>query len=205
MPNIIMCDPKGSDPNDTIRKLFANTLTEYVDDTVTQIVGGSFADATTLTTIRLHNLERIYHNAFAGCGVTKLALPKWAGGQTTGRTGGYIMQNTKFLQELDIGPDLYEISVSCFTGCSALNVLVLRKSDGVVNLVSTNAFSYTCFASGKTGGTLYVPSALVNSYKAASNWADILGYGNGEQNSILAIEGSYYATHYADGTNIPSA
>ena len=66
-------------------------------------------------------------------------------------------------------------------------------------LVNINAFTNTPFASGKAGGTLYVPSALVSEYQAATNWSTILGYST---NSIAAIEGSEYENAYADGTSI---
>jgi hypothetical protein len=54
-------------------------------------------------------------------------------------------------------------------------------------LENINAFNNSPFAAGKSGGTLYVPSAQVAGYQAAANWSTILGY-----NSIRAIEGSEY-------------
>lgn len=77
-------------------------------------------------------------------------------------------------------------------------VLVLRSSVTWA-LQHTNAFQNTPFASGKAGGTLYVPQALISSYQSATNWSTILGYTN---NRIQAIEGSIYATKYVDGTPI---
>ena len=66
------------------------------------------------------------------------------------------------------------------------------------SLSNVNAFT-GAFASGGTGGTLYVPQALIASYQSATNWSTILGYAN---NQILPIEGSIYETQYADGTPI---
>lgn len=86
------------------------------------------------------------------------------------------------------------------TGCTTFDTLILRKSS-VVTLANLTAFNSTKFASSGAGGTLYVPSSLISSYQAASNWSIILGYAN---NQIKAIEGSYYETHYADGTLIPT-
>lgn len=90
--------------------------------------------------------------------------------------------------------------------CSALNTLVLRKSDGLIDLAGTAAFTGTPFASGGTGGTIYIPETLYNAlgtgtndYKAASNWSTMDGYGT---ITWAKIEGSYYETHYADGTSI---
>ena len=51
--------------------------------------------------------------------------------------------------------------------------------------------------SNGSGGTLYVPQALISTYQSATNWSTILGYAN---NQILPIEGSIYENQYADGT-----
>lgn len=88
-----------------------------------------------------------------------------------------------------------------FNKCTNLTVLVLRRTT-VNNLSNVIAFSNSPFASGKAGGTLYVPQALIASYQAATNWSTILSYGSGAQNSILPIEGSIYETQYVDGTPI---
>ena len=90
------------------------------------------------------------------------------------------------------------LRIQAFNSCSNLTVLVLR-APFVARLENISAFQSTPFASGKTGGTLYVPSSLVSSYQSATNWSTILSYTN---NQILPIEGSYYETHYADGTEI---
>lgn len=61
------------------------------------------------------------------------------------------------------------IGAYAFNGCSALTALILRNPDSVVTLTNTNALSGTPIASGT--GYIYVPSALVDSYKAATNWS----------------------------------
>lgn len=87
---------------------------------------------------------------------------------------------------------------NCLRNDPLLTELIIRKAS-VVPLQNVGAFASTPFASGGTGGTLYVPNALISSYQSANNWSTILGYAS---NSIQAIEGSYYETHYADGTPI---
>jgi len=84
-------------------------------------------------------------------------------------------------------------------GCTNFKVLIIRETAGVAALANINAFTNTPFASGKAGGTLYVPQSLLSQYTQATNWSTILGYPN---NSIQAIEGSIYETQYADGTPI---
>lgn len=54
-----------------------------------------------------------------------------------------------------------------FYGCSALKALILRNADAVSTL--TGNLSGTPIASGT--GYIYVPAALVDTYKAASGWS----------------------------------
>jgi hypothetical protein len=53
--------------------------------------------------------------------------------------------------------------------CSKFTTLILRNTTQIVTLNKTNAFADTPIASGT--GYIYVPSALVDSYKAATNWS----------------------------------
>lgn len=75
-----------------------------------------------------------------------------------------------------------------FQNCAKLNKLVLYGSV-MWTLENIGAFGGSPFASGKAGGTLYVPQSMIATYQANANWATILGYTN---NSIAAIEGSIY-------------
>ena len=75
-----------------------------------------------------------------------------------------------------------------FERCSSLTTLVLRN-DTVVTLANINAFQGTPFASGGTGGTVYVPAALIESYQTATNWSTL--YAAGTCN-FVAIERSEY-------------
>ena len=88
---------------------------------------------------------------------------------------------------------------SLCVNCTRLATVIIRRTGGVVPLQGTNTFDGTPFASGGSGGTLYVPQALISSYQADANWSTILGYAN---NQIKAIEGSIYENAYADGTPI---
>lgn len=90
------------------------------------------------------------------------------------------------------------IRATSFQNDSKLSILVLRASV-VWTLSYINVFQGTPFASGKSGGKLYVPSAMIEAYQSATNWSTILGYAN---NQILPIEGSIYETQYVDGTPI---
>lgn len=99
-----------------------------------------------------------------------------------------------------LGVDLLggTLTQSTFYNDSKLATIVLRKTT-LCALSNINVFTGTPFASGKSGGTLYVPQDLIASYQAATNWSTILGYAD---NQILPIEGSTYETQYVDGTPI---
>ncbi len=109
----------------------------------------------------------------------------------------YNFQKCTLLSYADFN-NLQRFGASVFYNTN-ISTLVIRKTDDVAGLSNINSFNNTPFASGGTGGTLYVPNALISSYQTASNWSTILGYAN---NQIKAIENSYYETHYADGTPI---
>ena len=61
------------------------------------------------------------------------------------------------------------IGGSAFRGCRGLTTLILRNTEKVCTLLNTSALSSTKIASGT--GYIYVPAALIDSYKAASNWS----------------------------------
>lgn len=120
--------------------------------------------------------------------------------------GGNTCYNSTSLEKVDICGNY--IGAKAFNTCSSLNVLVLRHT-GITGLQSTNAFDNTSFASGGSGGTIYIPKALYDvlgtgsstDYKAATNWSTIDGYGT---ITWAIIEGSQYETAYVDGTSISS-
>lgn len=129
------------------------------------------------------------------------ALRTFVGTVLDSGIGNYGLAKCTNLEAIDIlGRDSSStttIAANAFNGDTSLSVLILRGS--CVPQINTGSFTNTPFASDGTGGTLYVPSALISSYQAASNWSTILGYTN---NNITAIENSIYKTKYADGTPI---
>ena len=61
------------------------------------------------------------------------------------------------------------IASSCFSYCSKLTTLILRKTSAICTLSNTNAFTGSAIA--KNTGYIYVPSALLDTYKSATNWS----------------------------------
>lgn len=178
-------------PTDYLAALLGNALTSYVI-TSNSIKAQTFRSATSLTSVTFPaTLSSIGDYAFTGTGLAKAVL------HTVTTMGTYAFSGITSLTAVDIGSS-GEIKANTFNGDTALNVLVLRENS-VTALANINALNNTPFASGKSGGTLYVPQSLISSYQSASNWSTILGYAN---NSITKIEGSVYENAYVDGTPI---
>jgi hypothetical protein len=107
---------------------------------------------------------------------------------------GYITINNRAfdgcsnLLYVEIVSNLTEIKAIAFYRCTALTTIILR-SPTVCTLANVNAFESTPFESGGTGGTVYVPQALITEYQNATNWSML--YAAGTCN-FVAIEGSEY-------------
>ena len=167
------------------------------------IKDNAFEDTSTLSEINFPNAITINQYAFNGSGIQSFNLPELTGaGQYAFRNCrnlvqailpklnsfiSYLFYNCTNLELVDCSSSK-SISSNTFYACSKLNTVIIRKNT-VCSLDNINAFTYTPFASGGTGGVLYVPQNLINSYKNSGRWSTILGY---ENNQILAIEGSIY-------------
>lgn len=189
---------------------------DYENSTAAKIRAQAFTGCTKLTSVSLPNATEAGANAFYNCSrVAWLRLPALRSASANYTFSGMTSLTSIVLPSFSIGFGTFafsadtnlsaadigngtSISGQCFSN-TKLSTLVLRKSNGVFPLAHINAFTNTPFASGGTGGTLYVPSAMIASYQSATNWSTILGY---ETNQILPIEGSIYETQYADGTPI---
>lgn len=90
------------------------------------------------------------------------------------------------LEVCDIGK-AKSIAANTFANCYALQTLIMRRTS-VTTLANVSAFLNTPLR-GRNSMTakIYVPEALIDSYKAASVWTTINGYGFVEW---LPIEGS---------------
>ena len=181
---------------------------------LTSIVNYSFYKATNLETVIAPSLTTSAEYGFAGCSkLTTLihpyefslgqrsfegcsSLPIFVGNPTGTYTNTF--NGCSKLEALDFGDRFANTRPTSFNNCGKLTVVIIRATT-MPALQNISMFNGTPFASGKAGGTLYVPQDLISSYQSATNWSTILGYPN---NQILSIEGSQYETHYADGTSI---
>ena len=82
--------------------------------------------------------------------------------------------------ELDVASKIDNLA---FYYCSGLATLILRKSDAICTLSNTNAFTGTPIVKGT--GYIYVPAALIDTYKSATNWSTFSA-------QFKTIEGSEY-------------
>lgn len=135
---------------------------------VTSIATGAFRDCQHLRAVYFPRLTSVAYQTFYGATNLNVADLGVAASMDNG-----LFQNTK------------------------LDTLILRKSDAITKITNTNVFGNTSFASGKTGGTIYIPKAMYDhlgdgtalDYKAATNWSTIDGYGT---ITWAEIEGSIY-------------
>ena len=161
--------------------------------------GYQFAYCTSLTTISLPKCAPGQH-MFDGCTALVTAVFGHDPSLVTPVTmNQYTFSKCTNLEAVDM-TTISKINNSDFANCSKLVTLILRRSDDITTLNNINAFTNSPFASGKSGGTLYVPEDLITSYQSATNWSTILGYAN---NQIKKIEGSQYENYYADGSLVP--
>ena len=198
----------GGGGGTSLADLCNGNITRLDDDNVTSFLISLRATSWNLQTIFLKNLETMSVGyCFANTKIKTVVLPSLK----YGTSASYFFSGASSLTKIDLGPKYSTESVGLrggtFNGASALNTLILRKSSAIVPLQNINAFGNTPFASGKAGGTLYVPSALISSYQSANNWSTILGYTN---NQIKSIESTHtdpnapidLTLYYADGTPI---
>ena len=98
----------------------------------------------------------------------------------------YMFRDCTALTKLDL-PAVTVINGAAFNGCKKLTTLVLRSRSLIS--IGTNVFNNTPFYTNGTGGTVYVPQALIEQYQQATNWSAL--YAAGTCN-FVAIEGSEY-------------
>lgn len=162
------------------------SLTSINQSNITS-VGRYFArNCTSLTTVTLSGCTAAGNDGcFSGCtALTSCTLST----SYSGVIKTSMFENCSSLPFMDCG-SATTINARAFYGCTALTKLVLRRSSAICSLANVNAFTGTPFASGGTGGTIYVPSALISTYQTASNWSTLYGYGTV---TFVAIEGSDY-------------
>ena len=173
-----------------------------IPDSVTEFYGQSLHDCTSLTHVRANGaITRMSTGNFTSEGIAQYPMSLLtarfpymitdSSNPITGLFGGSSAGNAcKLLQLVDLG-SATAISTNAFGNCQVLNVLILRKSDAICTLSNVNSFYNTPFRGyNSQTGTIYVPSALIDTYKAATNWKTIFDEGF---LTFSALETSPYA------------
>ena len=181
-----------------------SSVTSVSAPLVTKANWYAFTGCTSLVSISFPKLTDIPRSMFENCRFSVAAFPALTG---NGGVGAYALRSNSVLIAADFGSPK-NLAAQAFQSDTSLVTVILRK-DTIVTLDNVSVFQSTPFASGGTGGTIYIPKSLYDclgdgtssDYKAATNWSTMDGYGT---ITWACIEGSYYETHYADGTEIPS-
>lgn len=117
----------------------------------------AFENCSALKSLNIPNAYSIGMSAFANCsGLESVELPK------VSEILGSAFKGCGNLKTVDIHSTV-SLTGASFSGCNVLNSFILRSSE-VSTLLATNVFT-------STNLKIYVPSALVDTYKAATNWS----------------------------------
>ena len=168
-----------------IDSIIDRTITEFKDDKVINLGHSAFRECTALETVDLPNLSSMEFYAFHSCtALINVNLP------LVNKAHQYSFQNCTSLQSivlpsaLDINngafngcasllivdaPVVHNIRASALANCASLLVLILRDEAAICILSGVNDLNNTPIKSGT--GYIYVPRALVDSYKTATNWS----------------------------------
>jgi hypothetical protein len=165
--------------------------------------GNTFNGCTVLRSVRVPSLTTLGDFMFVGCSALNdfdftnvinlgrqtfysTALVEVVAPNATSM-GTTLFSACNSLKKVDFGKTI-GISASCFNSCTILDTIILRSNE-LNTLTVSNAFTGTPFAPGGSGGTVYVPAALIEQYQTATNWSTM--YAAGTCN-FVAIEGSEY-------------
>lgn len=162
---------------------YCGNITSLTCPNVTIIREQLCSNCTGLVSVSMPNATTVSSTQqFINCtSLTTVNLPKL---QTP---GGNMFQGCTALAFIDL-PALTRLSVTrVFYGCSSLKTVILRNNSLVA--LNNDALTNTPFASGGSGGTVYVPQALISSYQTATNWSTLYSAGTC---TFSAIEGSAY-------------
>jgi hypothetical protein len=175
----------GESPTALLDATLNNTLTA-IDSNVTSVVGYACRGLSKLKTVNLPNATSIGTYAFYYC----TALSSFSAPRVTA-LNTYVFYNCGKISSINF-PLATSVPTQCFYSCGVLEkadfgaaksiaanafpyceelvTLILRRSDAICTLANKNAFTDTPIEDGT--GYVYVPAALVETYKTASNWSN---------------------------------
>lgn len=142
--------------------ILSNTIRgAYTNDRITTLGGYHFVLSKTLTSVSFPKVTSTGTNTFQQASVlSNVSMPALA------RASNYMVYGCPALPKLDL-PSLSAIGTASMQACSILTALILRRTT-LCKLENTNALTRTPIADGT--GYIYVPKALIEEYKVATNW-----------------------------------
>lgn len=176
----------------TLAGLVGNTLTEFEEDSVPELRGQAFYGRTALQRVKMPGTTNIGNYCFFGCsGLTEISDDDFPNVTTIGERAFQQCNNlTKVTfpkatylsynafqectslthAEFSSETDRPYFSEGVFSSCSSLTSVVIRYvGETVPTLFNLSAFNGTQIRIGK--GAIYVPSSMVEKYRAATNWS----------------------------------
>lgn len=205
-----------------------SSLTSFSNSLITRLDSSTFRECTKLTSIDIPNVTTIGGYCFTDCSsndFTSAILPSL----TT--CSAYSFSGCKMIlvfpamvnmvsnslsgwkgKEVDFGVGIKTFQSNIFNSFNTsfpFDTLILRNPDRVVTIEANTFNNNTAkFAPNQSGGTVYIPRVLYDhlgdgtslDYRTSANWTAMLNLNS--NNTFAPIEGSYYETHYADGTLI---
>jgi hypothetical protein len=138
------------------------------------IATNAFYGCTKLTSVNMPLVTSIGENAFNGCSILPfIVLPSLTSGDS------YMFRYCYQMLTIDL-PVIKNIVANMFGDCRRLTAVILR-SETMCTLAATSGF-YNCYhfhgttnnpynPDGLKDGYIYVPRALIDSYKTATNWS----------------------------------
>ena len=143
----------------TAALLISREITEFVDDTLTDIGSYAFSNCSALTSVSLPAATSIGYSAFSNCSaLTSVSLP------AATSIGYSAFSSCTRLTSVSL-PLATSIDIKAFSNCYDLTSVILGNTEQVATISSTNVFN------GSSNAIIYVPDALVNDYKATTNWS----------------------------------
>lgn len=149
-------------------------LTEASFPNVIELGAQAFYSCSSLASINFPNVRTLGTQPFSYCtSLTNVSLPL----ATT--IGGYSFYGSSRIETVDLA-SAQTIAANVFNSCYSLTAVILRSAT-MCTLANTNAFTNCYHILGTTNASynpngdkdcyIYVPSALVDTYKSATNWS----------------------------------
>ena len=138
-------------------------ITSYSTNRTERIRAYAFYACSLLESIDCPNTVEIGQSAFESCNsLTEVSFPKATAIQTA------AFQDCNSITKADFG-SATRFTSAVFRRADSLETLIIRTTTGVASCASATIIASTPIANGT--GYIYVPAALIEDYKVATNWA----------------------------------